>query len=581
LCLVLIHISVYYALLLILLPLLRKIISARACATLWLVPSVLYFFIWLVGSTMRPLFVITLPRRILPVILIIWACGFAGVMIRQLVSHILFRRELLRVSSPLEDAETLEHWERELMRHGIKAKIPVLESDEVTTPLTIGCFDGTMRLILPKRGFSVGELELIFRHELRHIIRCDTRAKLFLGFCAAMCWFNPLAWIARRRVADDLELSCDEAILAGADESTRKSYADLLLDSAGTGRGFTTCLSAAAGTLRYRLRNVIRPARRFSGGAVVGFAVLALIVTFGSAALADSPNDVRSVIFDAVPSNLTIDRVSVDNLPGEKYSHRVVYGYDAEALTEYISSLTVRRVYAGNYTEGSGTMLYVDYIEAANGEAVSFTRFQLCDGLMFVNIPYDDLGAVTYLLDDDIDWDYILSLLDFDAENSDPSPQQPELTVTGISESTGIEGPLYAAKRTVTVTDSKGTWVAEYSEDKTTLRLLEPGEEIDSVHWLYDIGESGGGIFGTELDTVQLGFSYAPSEYSVLVESWDRSESYTITSADIENGVLPLAPYSTHYTVSGSFDTVKSTHYEMKFYFDIGLPADSEAWELQ
>ena len=583
LCMVFLHISVYYALLLAFLPLLRRILTARACATLWLVPTLLYFFIWLTEKTMKPLFVVSLPRRYLSAFMIIWACGFIAVMLWQITSHVLFRRSLLRDTAAFGNVEALELWNRELRRHGVKAEIPVLVSNAVTTPLTIGCFDRTMRLVLPKRSYTDSELEVIFRHELRHIVRCDTRAKLFLSFCAAMCWFNPLAWVARRKVADDLELSCDEAVLENTDEETRRSYAGLLLDSAGTGKGFTTCLSAAAGTLLYRLRNVLRPGKRLSGGFLVGFAILALIVTFGAVALADGPNDVRTVIFDAAPQDLTIDHVSVKNWSGEVYGYRQVYGYDAAALTEYISSLTVRRVYVGNYDEGTERQFYVDYAEMVDGETASRTRFELCDGLLFVNIPYDDFGTITYLLDDEIDWEYIRSLLDFDATDPDPAPQQPEMTVRVISDDESasvVEGPLYAAKRVVTVTDDAGTWVAEYSENKTVLRLQESGDENESTHYLYDSGAGIGGFFGVEMDRVKLGFSYVPVDYTVLVESWDRSESYTLCSVELEDNVLPLAPYSAHYTVCGGFDTVRNTHYEMEFYFDIGLPVDEDIWDL-
>ena len=179
---------------------------------------------------------------------------------------------------------------------------------QVGTPMTVGCFERTMVLALPRASYSPKERELIFRHELRHIIRCDSRTKVFLGFCAAMCWFNPLGWLACRRAADDLELSCDEAVLEGADEGTRKEYALLLLNSAGTGRGYTTCLSAAAGSLRYRLKRVMKPGRRLAGSLAVGASMFALFLTFGSVALADSPASARELIFGRAPQGITLDR---------------------------------------------------------------------------------------------------------------------------------------------------------------------------------------------------------------------------------------------------------------------------------
>ena len=63
--------------------------------------------------------------------------------------------------------------------------------------------------------------------------------------------------VAARKSADDLELSCDETVLAGEDSGSRKRYAELILKTAGDERGFTTCLSATATALRYRLKNII------------------------------------------------------------------------------------------------------------------------------------------------------------------------------------------------------------------------------------------------------------------------------------------------------------------------------------
>ena len=39
-----------------------------------------------------------------------------------------------------------------------------------------------------------------------------SRGQLAFAFCTALCWFNPFLWIAMRKSAEDLELSCDELI---------------------------------------------------------------------------------------------------------------------------------------------------------------------------------------------------------------------------------------------------------------------------------------------------------------------------------------------------------------------------------
>ena len=78
----------------------------------------------------------------------------------------------------------------------------------------------------------------------------------------ALGWFHPLVWLAVKKAEEDLELSCDEIVLKDADLSTRKKYAELLLSIAGDGRGYTTCLSASAKTLSYRLKATVSARER-------------------------------------------------------------------------------------------------------------------------------------------------------------------------------------------------------------------------------------------------------------------------------------------------------------------------------
>ena len=448
------HISAYYALLLLLLPLLRRVVSARACATLWLIPTFLYVMTYQQNIQRTALAPLPLPRRLLLPALALWTLGFVGMMGWQALSHLALRRRLSREGRPVEDAAVLGLWRRLCRYHGVERDIPLLVWPEVGTPMTVGCFERTMFLVLPRASYSPGEQELIFRHELRHIIRCDSRTKLFLGFCAAMCWFNPLGWLACRKAAEDLELSCDEAVLEGADEDTRKEYARLLLKSAGTGGGYTTCLSAAAGSLRYRLRRVMKPGRRLTGSLAVGAGMFALLATFGAVALADRPADARELIFDRAPQGIILDRVWVENWhePGEYY--RAAFSYDAEAITEYLASLSMRQVYAGHYELKEGRQLWLDYMELTDGEDMSRTSINVSDGVLVASIPYDGQGDLTFLVEGEIDWDYLDSLLDFTTPDPDPHLSRPELQLAFDGPDVTPQGPpLSAMSRVVSVTD--------------------------------------------------------------------------------------------------------------------------------
>ncbi|MGI5962257.1 MAG: M56 family metallopeptidase [Lawsonibacter sp.] len=410
------HISIYYALLLLVLPLLRNIFSAGACAVLWLIPTLLYLCTYMWGNEeyyeLPAQIVLPFPRRYLLPALVVWVCGFIGIMGGQILTHIRLRRFLLRSGVPLQDFDILQRWQAATRYHGIKREIPILVTEAVGTPLTIGCFERTMYLVLPQCSYTAEEWDLIFRHELRHIVRCDSQTKLFLGFCAAMCWFNPLGWLACKKAAEDFELSCDEAVLEGESAEVRRQYAQLLLKSAAPGWGYTTCLSSAASTLRYRLRRVVRPVKRLAGGLAVGVAAFGLTASLGFVALKDGPGLAQNLIFYQAPEEIIMSQVLVQdwNQPGESVFQ--IYKYDASALTQYLASLTVEQVYVGYCVPKKGRQLQVEYEELTNGKVASITHLKLSDGLLFVDIPYDNRGDIAYLVEEKIDWDYLDSLLE-------------------------------------------------------------------------------------------------------------------------------------------------------------------------
>ncbi|MBQ2896306.1 MAG: hypothetical protein IJE26_06310, partial [Oscillospiraceae bacterium] len=88
------HICLYYALLLPALPWLRRHFSARACAMLWLLPN--YLYLWGRSPLPRPLLVLRCNERLLWALFVLWAVGFVLVLGYYILSHLLFRRRLLR-----------------------------------------------------------------------------------------------------------------------------------------------------------------------------------------------------------------------------------------------------------------------------------------------------------------------------------------------------------------------------------------------------------------------------------------------------------------------------------------------------
>lgn len=323
--------SAYYIVLAPLIPWLRRHISAWACAALWLLPNLLYITISSYMDVTNPLFIIEVKGGLAMTLFYVWFAGFVLVMAWKICEHLSFRRRVLRNAEEVKS----ELWE-EVFRHicGVKAKLPpLMRSQDVTTPLTVGLSRDKMVVLLPVRSYSEEELRLVLTHEAIHIARNDSYSKFALVSIAALCWFNPLVWLVMRKSAEDIELCCDEAVTFGASADERRRYADLILSSAGDGRGFTTCLSAKASSLRYRLKNVMQPAMKSSGALVIGIATFLLILSCGQVALAYGGGTGEELIFNSDdPALYVVDENDCT---------------DPDGLKDYIASLELRELTSG------------------------------------------------------------------------------------------------------------------------------------------------------------------------------------------------------------------------------------------
>lgn len=399
------HISVYYILLLLLLPLLRKKISARACGVLWLIPNYLYITQATYMELPAPKWVIHPPTGLILPLFFLWLTGCILYLGFKILEHIRFRHEILKKATPVSDEETLTLWNQVRTEcHYDAPHLRLLRSPSVSTPLSLGLFRRTLLLVLPQRDYTETELRFIFQHELIHLCRQDNATKFFMVFCTAVCWFNPLMWAAMKKSSQDLELSCDETVLLNEGKNARQEYARLILSSAGHSQGFTTCLSPGAATLRYRLRHIVAPARKLTGGILVGLCFFLLCMTCGYVALAYETGIGDEIIFSQSPqSSYELQYITwqQDGIAMEKDCE------NPEALRQFLSDLELSKI-TGNYSfqpsnphvffmyatpQGKQLALYLD------GRELTISYFE------------KDLRQESYYVETVPDWAYLSSLL--------------------------------------------------------------------------------------------------------------------------------------------------------------------------
>ena len=164
---------------------------------------------------------------------VVWLVVLAGLLIYGAVSYVRLRRR---------------------MANAILLEGNVYRSDRVRSPFILGFI--RPKIYLPF-GLTAEQQTYVLAHEGYHIRRLDhiVRPVAFLILCVH--WFNPLVWLAYYLMGRDMEMSCDEKVLGGAD-NIRKAYSLTLLSFAAN-RRFPSPSPLAFGEtgVKSRIKNVL------------------------------------------------------------------------------------------------------------------------------------------------------------------------------------------------------------------------------------------------------------------------------------------------------------------------------------
>lgn len=172
--------------------------------------------------------------------------------------------------------------------HGISN--PMIEVRIMEGLPTSFVYRGNMKTnICLQKELPAERMELILRHEMTHLEEHHVWFKGILVVAMSFYWWNPIMWVAYRLACRDIELACDEMVLAQLDDRQRREYARTLVEL-GSGKqlwGGLTCFGECDAQLR--VKNAVNWKREWKGMKVLFWPVL----IFGMMFLFTTPNSTQ------------------------------------------------------------------------------------------------------------------------------------------------------------------------------------------------------------------------------------------------------------------------------------------------
>lgn len=160
----------------------------------------------------------------------IWIFTALVILLVKIKNYLWFTRRISRECESVSDKRVYGERDRLCERLHMRKKPQIYESKAVSGPITIGLLRPV--IVLPKEERDLLQIPLVLHHELLHVKRKDLWYKWLYQILLCIHWFNPVLYLAGRKLNIDCELACDESVLALLTGEGKKAYGNLLLDAA-------------------------------------------------------------------------------------------------------------------------------------------------------------------------------------------------------------------------------------------------------------------------------------------------------------------------------------------------------------
>jgi beta-lactamase regulating signal transducer with metallopeptidase domain len=212
-------------------------------------------------------------------ILALWLAGAVLILLSVAVGRLRLRA-LRRAAHPPANEDWLQLLRLLCEELRVRRRVTLLQSADDVMPVTWGWWQPVILLPADADKWSPERRRVVLWHELAHVKRWDCLTQMLARIACAMYWFNPLVWLAARRMCIERERACDDLVLNGGCKAS--DYATHLVDIARTFRRVPQVAAIAmarSSHLGGRIAAIVDPsrARRAPRGLLVGFCCVAVL----------------------------------------------------------------------------------------------------------------------------------------------------------------------------------------------------------------------------------------------------------------------------------------------------------------
>lgn len=225
---------------------------------------------------------------------VIWASGAVIVCGWNIAMYLRFVTRSTPWNREIKNEEVLSlfEWIKEDM--GVSKRVRIFENRLIKSPMMVGFIKP--KVLLPAEELLPEEYEFVIRHELTHFKRGDIWYKFLLMLAASVHWFNPMVGTMCRYAENDIEITCDAAVMKAMEGDRRQEYCATILNIMRRGQNSPLLLSTSfyggAKILKKRFAAILEP-RAHRG--IVLFIIAMLVIAISGTLVACTTAEIPSV----------------------------------------------------------------------------------------------------------------------------------------------------------------------------------------------------------------------------------------------------------------------------------------------